>query len=70
MYAGAISRLASTWDQYAQKVSDRTTLVQQDAQIVQNKVSNLDKEQARHFELANNAVNKMFDTLQSILRAG
>jgi hypothetical protein len=69
-YAGAIRRLAGTWDQYGQKVSDRTTLVQQDAQIVQNKVSNLDKEKARHFELANNAVNKMFDMLQSILRAG
>ncbi len=70
MYAGAIERLAGTWDQYGQKVSDRNTLVQQDAQIVQNKVSNLDKEKARHFELANNAVNKMFDVLQSVLRAG
>lgn len=69
-YAGAVKRLAGSWDQEAQKISDRTTLVQQDAQIVQNKVSNLDKEKARHFELANNAVNKMFDMLQSILRAG
>ncbi len=69
-YGGVISKLAGTWDQYAQKISDRSTLVQQDAQIVQNKVSNLDKEKARHFELANNAVNKMFDMLQGILRAG
>ncbi len=70
MFTTSKTLLSNTWDQYTQKISDRTSIIQQDSQLVQNKINSTDKEKTRHFELANNAVSKMFDTLQNILRAG
>lgn len=56
------------WSTFATRLSDTVTIINQNSQIKMNDVNSLDKQRNRHFELANNALAKMNDIIQSIGR--
>jgi hypothetical protein len=58
------------WDSLATSLSDTVTLLNQESQVKMNEVNSAEKQKNRHFELANNALSKMYDILQNVARAG
>jgi hypothetical protein len=54
---------------FGTRLSEKVTLINQNSQIKMNDVNSLDKQRNRHFELANNALSKMAEMIQSIGRA-
>ena len=58
----------STWEKYNTNISDHVALVSQESQIKQNEINSFDRERNRHYELANNALQKMFDMIGQIAR--
>lgn len=60
----------NAWNIFAQRLGEAVTQINQNSQLKMNDVNSLDKERNRHFELANTALSKLSDTLQSIARAG
>lgn len=59
----------TTWDIFNTQLSDTVTLINQENQIKMNDINSMNKQKDRHFDLANGALSKMFDTIQSIARA-
>ena len=59
----------TTWDKYITNVSDYVSLINQESQIKQNEINSLDRERNRHYELANNSLQKMFDMIGQIARS-
>ncbi|WP_294641436.1 hypothetical protein [uncultured Aureimonas sp.] len=57
------------WNTYATRLGDKVTQLNQDSQQRMNDINNKDKQRNRHYDLANSALSKMNDALQSILRA-
>jgi hypothetical protein len=57
------------WSTFGTRLSEKVTLINQNSQIKMNDVNSLDKQRNRHFELANNALSKMAEMIQSIGRA-
>lgn len=60
---------SSQWQTFATKVDNAVTQLNQESQLRMNEINNKDKERNRHYDLANNALSKMNEALQSILRA-
>jgi hypothetical protein len=60
--------LQGQWNTFATELSDAVTLLNQNSQIQENNVTELQKEQDRHFDLANTALSKAADIIQSIGR--
>ena len=61
--------IKTSWDTIVTKVNDHVTLVQQQNQVVQNTINTQDKEANRHYDLATNALSKMFDMIANISRS-
>jgi hypothetical protein len=59
----------STWEKYSTNISDHVSLISQQSQIKQNEVNAFDRERNRHYDLANNALQKMFDMIGQIARS-
>ena len=59
----------STWEKYNTNISDHVSLINQESQIKQNEINSLDRERNRHYELANNSLQKMFDMIGQIARS-
>lgn len=59
----------SEMDLFNGQLQDRVTLINQESQIKMNNINSMDKEKNRHFDLANNALAKMAEMLQTIARA-
>lgn len=57
------------WDSFNTQLSDTVTLINQENQIKMNDINSMNKQKDRHFDLANSALSKMFDTIQNIARA-
>lgn len=57
------------WDSFNTQLSDTVTLINQENQIKMNDINSMNKQKDRHFDLANGALSKMFDTIQNIARA-
>ena len=57
------------WSNYATRLSESVTIINQNSQIKMNDINSMDKERNRHFELANNALAKMADIISNIARA-
>ncbi|MCW1843511.1 hypothetical protein [Prosthecomicrobium hirschii] len=57
------------WDSYNTNLSNAVNLINQENQVKMNDINSLSKQKDRHFDLANGALSKMFDTIQSIARA-
>ncbi|WP_181705341.1 hypothetical protein [Chthonobacter rhizosphaerae] len=58
----------SFWNSYNSRLGSMVSTINQEAQVKMNEVNSLDKQKNRHFELANNALSKMSELLQSITR--
>lgn len=58
----------SVWEGQNSSVSDRVTIINQQSQINSNNINSLDRQKNRHFDLANSALTKLNETLQSIGR--
>ncbi|MEM8575993.1 MAG: hypothetical protein AAGF48_15395 [Pseudomonadota bacterium] len=68
--AGAAQGFQKTrWESYGTQLSDSVSTINQGTQIKMNDINSLDRQKNRHFDLANNAVRKLADTLQNISRA-
>ncbi len=63
-----IAKSQSDWNIFQTQISDAVTLVNQQAQILSNDVSTFNQEQNRHFEMANTALKRMMDMINSIAR--
>jgi hypothetical protein len=59
----------SQWNTYSTRLGDKVSQLNQDSQQKMNDINNMDKQRNRHYDLANSALQKMNDALQSILRA-
>lgn len=59
-----------TWGTQGTRISETVTLFNQQNQMKMNDVSSMDKQRNRHFELANGALSKMNEIIQSIGRIG
>lgn len=59
----------NVWDQFATRLSDAVTQLNQETQIRMNEINSLDKQKNRHFELANNALAKLNEIIQGVGRA-
>lgn len=59
----------SQWDGFNTRLSDTVTLLNQDNQIRQNRISQEESQANRHFELVSNTLRRMFDLLQTIGRS-
>lgn len=57
------------WEPFGTQLSDTVTLINQENQIKMNDINSQNKQKDRHFDLANSALSKMFDTIQNIARA-
>ncbi|GJD91447.1 hypothetical protein BHAOGJBA_4995 [Methylobacterium hispanicum] len=57
---------SSQWSTYANQLSERVTLLNQESQILMNKVNSDTKAKDRNFDLANNALSKMNEIVQKI----
>lgn len=57
------------WSTFGTRLSETVTLINQNSQMKMNDVNSLDKQRNRHFELANNALSKMSEMVQSIARS-
>jgi hypothetical protein len=67
---GSFTQMIKTsWDTIVTKENDHVTLVQQQNQVVQNTINTQDKEANRHYDLATNALSKMFDMIANISRS-
>jgi hypothetical protein len=64
----SITYRKNTWDQVNSTVSDRVTQINQQSQINSNNINSLDRQKNRHFDVANSALSKLSDMLQSIGR--
>ncbi len=53
---------------FASQLADTVTQINQESQILTNEISNLNRERNRHFDLANNALRRLNDSLQTIAR--
>ncbi len=53
---------------FASQLADAVTQINQESQILTNEISNLNRERNRHFDLANNALRRLNDSLQTIAR--
>ena len=56
----------SQWESFSTSLSESVTILNQQNQIKQNEIDTATKQQNRHFELGNNALNKMNNILMSI----
>src|SRR5262249_799529 len=66
--AGLNPFFKTAWDSFATELSDPVTLINQQNQIQMNDINSLQKQKDRHFDLANTAVAKATDIIQSIGR--
>lgn len=57
------------WNMFSTRLSEAVTLLNQNSQIKMNDINSLDKQRNRHFDLANSALAKMNEIIQSIARA-
>jgi hypothetical protein len=64
----ATMMLSTEWGQIETSLSDAVTLINQNNQIAMNDINSTQKQQDRHFDLANNALSKAADIIQSIGR--
>ena len=60
--------LKTQWDAFATELSDSVSLINQETQIKMNEINSMDKQKNRNFDLANNALRKMTDMIQTISR--
>lgn len=60
---------SSAWSNMATQLSDAVTVINQETQIQMNAISTAEKEKNRYFEMANNALSKLNEVVQSIARA-
>lgn len=58
------------WNAFSTQLGDVVTQLNQESQILMNTVNTQDKEKNRHFDLANNALSKLYDVLNNISRIG
>jgi hypothetical protein len=63
-----VTQRKNAWDQNNATVSDKVTLINQQSQINSNNINSLDRQKNRHFDVANSALSKLSDMLQSIGR--
>ncbi|NIZ11994.1 hypothetical protein [Phaeobacter sp. HF9A] len=56
----------SEWESFSTSLSEAVTILNQNSQIKQNDIDTSTKQKNRHFELGNNALEKMNDILMSI----
>ena len=63
------SFLKTQWEAFGTQLSDAVSLINQNTQIKMNDINSANRQKNRHFDLANNALRKMADTVQSIARA-
>jgi hypothetical protein len=61
--------LKTAWQAFGTQLSDAVSTINQNTQIKMNDINSLNREKNRHFDLANNALRKMADTVQNIARA-
>lgn len=61
--------LKTQWEAFGTQLSDAVSLINQNTQIKMNDINSANRQKNRHFDLANNALRKMADTVQSIARA-
>ncbi|MGV8938755.1 MAG: hypothetical protein ACOH2J_16675 [Allorhizobium sp.] len=54
------------WSNYGTQLSELVTLVNQESQLKMNDINSMDRERNRHYDLANSALQKMADLIQSI----
>jgi len=59
----------SQWDSFNTRLSDTVTLLNQDNQIRQNRISQENSQANRHFEQVSNTLRRMFDLMQTIGRS-
>lgn len=57
------------WNMFSTRLSEAVTILNQNSQIKMNDINSLDKQRNRHFDLANSALAKMNEIIQSIARA-
>ena len=58
----------NAWNIYGTRLADAVTQINQQSQILTNEISSLNRERNRHFDLANNALRRLNDSLQTIAR--
>lgn len=54
---------------FASQLADTVTTINQESQILTNEISNINRERNRNFDLANNALRRLNDTLTTIARS-
>jgi len=59
---------STEWGEFGTMLSDAVTQINQNNQIQMNDINSTQKQQDRHFDLANNALSKAADIIQSIGR--
>lgn len=63
-----VPKTQSAWNIFSTQLSDAVTLINQNSQILTNEISSLNQERNRHFDLANNALRRLNDSLTQIAR--
>ncbi|PTW56667.1 hypothetical protein C8N35_111130 [Breoghania corrubedonensis] len=63
-----VEKTQSAWNIYSTQLADAVTLINQNSQILTNEISSINQERNRHFDLANNALRRLNDSLTSIAR--
>ncbi|MEI2384504.1 hypothetical protein [Breoghania sp. JC706] len=63
-----VTKTQSAWNIYSTQLADAVTLINQNSQILTNDISSMNQERNRHFDLANNALRRLNDSLTSIAR--
>ncbi len=58
----------NAWNIFGTQLADAVTIINQQSQIQTNEISSLNRERNRHFDLANNALRRLNDSLQTIAR--
>lgn len=62
------AKTQSAWNIYSTQLADAVTLINQNSQILTNEISSMNQERNRHFDLANNSLRRLNDSLTSIAR--
>ncbi|MEM9717315.1 MAG: hypothetical protein AAF826_12445, partial [Pseudomonadota bacterium] len=67
---GDLNRFSqNTLNIFASQLADTVTQINQESQILTNEISSINRERNRNFDLANNALRRLNDTLLTIARA-
>lgn len=63
---GTVAKTQSQWSIFSTQLADAVTVINQQSQILTNDISNFSQEQNRHFELANSALRRLMDMINTI----